>query len=51
VTALLPNGDTVHGSITGIGSRLGIHTTHGHLVEDVQAECVVSAVVRDRGGL
>jgi hypothetical protein len=49
VTALLPNGATVHGSITGIGSRLGIHATDGQLVEDVQADWVISAVVQQRG--
>jgi len=46
VTALLPNGDTVHGSVIGIGSRLGIQTTGGRLVEDVQADWVVSADVQ-----
>jgi hypothetical protein len=49
VTALLPNGTTVHGSITGVGSRLGIQASNGRLVEDVQAEWVTSVVVQQRG--
>jgi hypothetical protein len=49
VTALLPNGDTVWGAVTGIGSRLGISTLDGLLVEDVQAAWVTSAVVQQRG--
>lgn len=50
VTALLPNGDTAHGSVIGIGSRLGIQTTEGRLVEDVQAEWVVNAYVQRNDG-
>jgi hypothetical protein len=41
VTALLPDGETVHGSVTGIGSRLGVRTADGRLVEDIRAEWVV----------
>jgi hypothetical protein len=46
VTALLPNGETVHGSVSGIGSRMGIATADGELVEDVRAEWVTSADVQ-----
>jgi hypothetical protein len=46
VTALLPNGDTVHGAIIGIGLRLGISTVEGRLVEDVRAEWVAAADVQ-----
>jgi hypothetical protein len=49
VTALLPNGTTARGSITGVGSRLGIQTSSGQLVEDVQAEWVVTAEVQQTG--
>lgn len=54
VAALLPNGAaTVHGYITGIGSRLGIQTSDGRLVEDVQADWVVSTHVQqtNKGGI
>lgn len=46
VIAVLPNGETVRGSVTGIGGRLGVLSTTGQLVEDVQAEWVVSAHVQ-----
>jgi hypothetical protein len=47
VTALLPNGDTVHGRVAGVGLRIGIQPIDGLLVEDVQADWVVTAQVQD----
>jgi len=41
VTALLPNGETVSGAVIGIGSRLGIQTTDGQLLEDIRPEWIV----------
>lgn len=41
VTALLPNGETTSGTVTGIGSRLGVQTKDGKLIEDVRAEWIV----------
>jgi hypothetical protein len=41
VTTRLPSGETVKGIVIGVGSRLGIHTTDGTLIEDVRAEWIV----------
>jgi hypothetical protein len=48
VTVTLPSGETAQGYVTGMGSRLGISTTDGRLVEDVRPEWVVSAGVQYR---
>jgi Resolvase, N terminal domain len=41
VTALLPNGETVSGAVIGIGSRLGVQTADGQLLEDIRPEWIV----------
>lgn len=46
VVISLPSGETVRGSVNGIGSRLGITTSDGNLLEDVKAEWVVDATIR-----
>jgi hypothetical protein len=45
VVAMLPSGEVVRGQIAGIGSRLGITTTDGRLIENVRADWVISVEV------
>ena len=47
VTALLPNGDTVHGRVTSVGPFVGIQVSGGLLMEHTQADWVVTAQVLD----
>ena len=47
VVAALPSGEAVHGQIAGIGSRLGITTADGRLIENVRADWVISVEVRE----
>jgi hypothetical protein len=46
VRAVMPNGGTIRGQVVGIGSLLSISTAGGRLVEDVRAEWVVRAEIR-----
>jgi Resolvase, N terminal domain len=45
VIAMLPSGETIHGQIAGIGSRLGITTIDGRLIENVRADWIISVVM------
>jgi SepF-like predicted cell division protein (DUF552 family) len=40
VSAILPTGETIHGTVIGTGSRLSINATDGRLIEDVKPEWV-----------
>lgn len=46
VAATLPSGETIRAQVTGIGSRLGVQTGDGRLVEDIRPEWIVSAEIR-----
>jgi hypothetical protein len=46
VTARDANGYVFSGTVSGMGGRIGINADDGKLIEDIKAEWIMSATVR-----